>query len=109
MRISDWISDVCSSDLRDHQRRRRVLPFDAGAGVVLHVAHPAELDAAAPGEQRVLELGQDLRVRLLHHVSEHVQPATMGHRDEIGRAWCRERGGWSVWMSVVHVFFKKKT
>ena len=67
---------------RDHQRRRHVGADQPRPGVVLHVAHPAQLDAAAPGEQRVLELGQDLRVRLLHHVREHVQPAAVGHGDE---------------------------
>ncbi len=67
---------------RDDQRRRHVGAFDAGTGVVLDVAHPAELDPPAPREQRVLELGEDLRVRLLHHVRQHVEPAAMRHRDE---------------------------
>ena len=67
---------------RDHQRRRHVGTDQPRPGVILHVAHPAQLDAAAPREQRILELGQDLGVRLLHHVREHVQPAAVGHRDE---------------------------
>ena len=31
---------------------------------------------------RILELGEDLRVRLLQHVRQHVQPAAMRHADE---------------------------
>ena len=53
----------------------------ARAGVVLHVAHPAEIDAARAREERILEFGQHLRVRLLQDVREHVEPAAMRHRD----------------------------
>ena len=55
--------------------------FDARAGVVLDVAHPAEIDAQAVGQDRILELREDLRVRLLQDVREHVQAAAMRHRD----------------------------
>ena len=53
----------------------------AGAGVILHVAHPAEVDAQRLRRDRILELGEDLRVRLLQHVREHVQPAAMRHAE----------------------------
>ncbi len=66
----------------DHLLGQAVGPrLDARAGVVLHVAHPAEVDAQAVGENRILELGEDLRVRLLQDVREHVEAAAMRHRD----------------------------
>ena len=55
--------------------------FDARARVILDVAHPPQVDAQAVGENRILELGEDLRVRLLQDVREHVQAAAMRHRD----------------------------
>ncbi len=67
---------------RDDERLRPIGMFHARAGVVLHVAHPAEVDAAAAREERVLELREDLRVRLAHHVREHVQAAAVRHGDE---------------------------
>src|SRR3546814_1234758 len=84
MRISDWSSDVCSSDLR-------------GAAVT---AHPGEVIAQRP---TVLEVAlavadADLRDR---HAENAVRPwylAPKGPSDhiyptcpEIGRASCRER------------------
>ena len=66
----------------DHLLGQAVGPrLDARAGVVLHVAHPAEIDAQAVGEDRILELREDLRVRLLQDVREHVEAAAMRHRD----------------------------
>ena len=64
----------------------------ARAGVILHVAHPAEIDPQRLRGDRILELGQDLRVRLLQHVREHVQPAAMRHADHACAACrCRPR------------------
>ena len=41
---------------------------------------------------RVLELGEDLRVRLLQDVREHVQPAAVRHADHrVARAAARRR------------------
>ena len=53
----------------------------ARAGVILHVAHPAEIDARRTREQRILELGEHLRVRLLHDVRKHVQAPAVRHRN----------------------------
>ena len=67
---------------RHHQCRGQIVAtLDARARVVLHVAHPPEVDAPRAGEQRILELRQDLGVRLLQDVGEHVEPAAVGHRD----------------------------
>src|SRR3546814_2937504 len=78
MRISDWSSDVCSSDL---QRRAHVgePAADAGlhGGVVLH--HLVETVA-------VVEQGRGARG--LGHVGGQAGPGGV----EIGRASCRERG-----------------
>src|SRR3546814_1590857 len=63
MRISDWSSDVCSSDLARFHRRR---PGDRPAG--------RSLQARGPG-----------RTRLLSGLSAQSAEA------EIGRASCRER------------------
>ena len=51
------------------------------AGVVLHVARPPEVGSERPGRHRVLELGEDLRVRLVEHVRQHVQPAAVRHAE----------------------------
>ena len=52
------------------------------AGVILHVAHPSEVDAKALGDHGILELGEDLLVGLLENVGEHVQSAAMRHADD---------------------------
>src|SRR3546814_4752010 len=75
MRISDWSSDVCSSDL---QR--------LGAGLLGGKALGVRLD---PGH------GPAIRPCLLHRGEDAVEEAVAKTRDrlldEIGRASCRER------------------
>src|SRR3546814_4236521 len=80
MRISDWSSDVCSSDLRGAEQRacagaERRPPTrleDARHAFVDRVDRPH-----AAFEQR----------REDHQLEQDVEP-----RDQIGRASCRERG-----------------
>src|SRR3546814_18077971 len=102
MRISDWSSDVCSSDLTDdgnpfaHQLLRHLADAGAAAGRV-------EVD-----EWR-------FRIVVRHHA-----PGAGGHlrverrrlvgkkRHKIGRASCRERVCQYVSISVVAVSLKKK-
>src|SRR3546814_16453438 len=92
MRISDWSSDVCSSDLDDAGAERRLLALPPPL-----IVRPAAEEAAEEGivEQRGnralldLALGEDVdhrRRRLLDHRRE-------GQHDllKIGRASCRER------------------
>ncbi len=57
------------------------LRLDARAGVILDVTHPAKIDAQPLAGNRILELGQDLRVRLLQRMREHVEAAAVRHRD----------------------------
>ena len=54
----------------------------AGAGVVFHVAHPAQIDSQRALGDGVFELGEDLRVRLLEDVRQDVQAAAMRHPDD---------------------------
>jgi hypothetical protein len=49
------------------------------ARVVLHVTHPTEIGAQRPRSDRIFELRENLRVRLVEHVRQHVEPATMRH------------------------------
>ena len=49
--------------------------------MVLHVAHPAKVNPQPVFQDRILELRQDLRVRLLQDVREHVQSSAVRHRD----------------------------
>src|SRR3546814_20684343 len=98
MRISDWSSDVCSSDLvaladdflhRLHLREAHV----AGAQAT------AEVDAAAEADHQLRDEEGDDR-------QGHEQP----HRAdvEIGRASCRERVLQYVYISVVAVSLQQK-
>src|SRR3546814_15284083 len=86
MRISDWSSDVCSSDLQP-----------------LPVAMPHEI--GLPG------LAQHYRMRLgdfcvVTGIPSHGKSTFLN--EEIGRASCRERVCQYVSISVVAVPFKKK-
>src|SRR3546814_1106083 len=69
MRISDWSSDVCSSDLQVHQRRF------AGAGA----ADEPDFLAGADGQRQVVDDAAFLAVMEADVL------------EEIGRASCRER------------------
>src|SRR3546814_17421218 len=101
MRISDWSSDVCSSDLRQthgrfpaYERDRRM----SGQQRRALVASPADYAREAENLLRqqyefvpleeadmVIALGGDgFMLQTLHHMLES--------RRKIGRASCRERG-----------------
>src|SRR3546814_2974226 len=77
IRISDWSSDVCSSDLLEPSAH---LPVPGPGPVFLdphaiHAGARGSRDAAADGEQQILEFRRVL---------------LPGAGDEIGRASCRE-------------------
>src|SRR3546814_16611731 len=88
MRISDWSSDVCSSDLRRERRAARVL---VRASTSDRRGHADPRRAAGLTRRRR---------------STCPDPATIA---EIGRASCRERVCQYVSISVVDVSLKKKT
>src|SRR3546814_13709066 len=96
MRISDWSSDVCSSDLvwlfllLVHRRQAQVLEVEAEVRARRDRHHP-RLD--------------DLPVRIERKGQERIRvQATV----EIGRASCRERVCKYESISVVYVALKKK-
>src|SRR3546814_15487724 len=100
MRISDWSSDVCSSDLS----LERALGFVGFAEVHRLVG------VAAAGQLAGLRLRfypMDGRQLQLHALFVAVLMEELAH-PEIGRAPCRERVCTYVWISVVAVSLKKK-
>src|SRR3546814_20383648 len=103
MRISDWSSDVCSSDLHDEQDRNQVI-----AHVELHA--------------RVLERGETTFVRGQFFGGRALGPEEVADQDQgdddargndqeqqNGRAECRERGCQSVSISEGPESLKKKS
>src|SRR3546814_14054796 len=100
MRISDWSSDVCSSDLVD----RRILVTRKGSTAFEKGRHAADLNLCA-GEFR-----EEAR-----QTPAHIVELCRDRRDQrrfsrlkIGRASCRERVCPYVEISVVAVSLKKK-
>src|SRR3546814_11917735 len=95
MRISDWSSDVCSSDLRE---LFALLIFEADT------AFDHFIEA-----QRVFRLETIHHLRLKSRIDLAVtQNLNQFFGDEIGRASCRERVCQYVSISVVAVSLKKK-
>src|SRR3546814_9740679 len=80
MRISDWSSDVCSSDLPEQQRDR---PDES-----VHEELQRRLARAAVSPDRDDEVHGDQRKVPEHVEQEQVQG---GEHSQIGRAACRER------------------
>src|SRR3546814_16006018 len=94
MRISDWSSDVCSSDLAQHR-----------------IAETGEqLDHRGLHRQIVLDHQDGFAAA--HHRPDggwlRLYLGLLGARQEIGRASCRERVCQYVSISVVAVSLKKK-
>src|SRR3546814_4204848 len=84
MRISDWSSDVCSSDLRLRARDVAILK-----GIEQHEHQPlvvAEVTAAAAAH---VDLARRADRDQRHDIVR--RPVSFGHAKEIGRASCRER------------------
>src|SRR3546814_18089644 len=110
MRISDWSSDVCSSDLISHERRE-LLPVRRQEPVV-EVRRDAVL---APRDRVPLPPADDQPADLLAEVVEEVGVAHGRHTrvdavaglGGIGRAECRGRVGQYVLISVVAVSLTK--
>src|SRR3546814_11687353 len=99
MRISDWSSDVCSSDLID---RARAEPPDAAdaRGQPCHLRHELLVARLACKRDADREHGLNHRRarrymdRAIVEKGTRAAPGTEGlaERGKIGRASCRERG-----------------
>src|SRR3546814_19063558 len=105
MRISDWSSDVCSSDLIEYDRK-----LNSRNGVA-----PGEMHLDSIAESRGFD-GWEIKIR---DIADLQQFAPVHGRDRLtdrrrseaatlGRASCRERVGQSGWLSVGAVALKKK-
>src|SRR3546814_12436480 len=109
MRISDWSSDVCSSDLRrrfaGRQLRQvnaeRLRSFHAGADDMMRLAerHPRL------AHQPVGKIGRGREARS----GKRAPPVGAEGQSQIGRAACRERVWQYVEITVAGVTLKKKT
>src|SRR3546814_14832250 len=102
MRISDWSSDVCSSDLRVCQRGverrdRGHLAAAFGAASVARGEAGVDLDDQRAARRCGIERPDGHAAR---KAAEHAQ---------IGRGYCRERGCQPVSVSVVHGSYKTTT
>src|SRR3546814_21153535 len=101
MRISDWSSDVCSSDLLD-RAPRQIMTFGNGPHVCIgmHLAR-RELQIAL---EEFLAAIPDFRIapgaRIMPHLGGMVQPQTLplvwrSEERRVGKEWvskCRSRG-----------------
>src|SRR3546814_14407658 len=108
MRISDWSSDVCSSDLEESYRRAEAAQVHLlEYSLAVHLARePQRLVAKLPGTPptrakrlpEVARIGRHLRLlaraglQLRRHVLDAALERLAGQRvDKIGQATCRER------------------
>src|SRR3546814_12106716 len=103
MRISDWSSDVCSSDLHgviEYRRHGAIEPPDR--------LEPEWI--AAEQSNSTIILGQDAVLKLLRCIQPGIHPEAEMTRylHQIGRASCRERVCQYGEISVVAVSLKKK-
>src|SRR3546814_12366020 len=113
MRISDWSSDVCSSDLRRHDRRHDLCHKSRSREPVRLAASsffpPETTMRFAP---LLLALALAFPVAAVHGETRMpdapLAKAAQLREPEIGRGVGRERGCWSVWISVVAVCLNKK-
>src|SRR3546814_13750465 len=119
MRISDWSSDVCSSDLLGDRAILAVVDEAGGAELSRDIGRDIEIEIAilrhgelALGHVDALAAQQTLHACEPLVVDDARQPliaraignpgrAALGHVDQIGRASCREKVGTYVSISVV--------
>src|SRR3546814_17270663 len=108
MRISDWSSDVCSSDLllmRQSAGTVKKLAMELGGNAPFIVFDDADLDLAIDGvmASKFRNAGQTcvcanrilvqsgIHDAFVDRLSTAVRALKVGHGTEIGRASCRER------------------
>src|SRR3546814_11762925 len=93
MRISDWSSDVCSSDLNRRFWKLCIIDFDKTYAVAITLIFLS------------LKL---LQLDIHTNIFERKENLLTGFFSQIGRASCRERVCQYVSISVVAVSLKKK-
>src|SRR3546814_20589052 len=103
MRISDWSSDVCSSDLAFqglgfHGNAKHRQPCHRGR-------HARQMGRAARARDYYFQASLNGGTRI---VVKALWCAMCRHHLQIGRASCRERVCQYVWISVDAVSLKKK-
>src|SRR3546814_3185657 len=97
MRISDWSSDVCSSDLAAHLDRGEALAAPFVDEQLRHVILVVAFDRRKL-QRRLEQRVQDMKARLVRGKPGALllHPAERPHRDravgQIGTASCRESG-----------------
>src|SRR3546814_10969963 len=102
MRISDWSSDVCSSDLgpQSRSRPRERTPMQSQSKILEDMAKVASsaLGVAAGMRSEVEARFREQLERLLTQMDlvpreefDAMQAVAVAAREEIGRASCRER------------------
>src|SRR3546814_6293538 len=94
MRISDWSSDVCSSDLAREHLQKAVVPFEDGTREELDERRVQELVRFSDPWDNVFELFHGITYESRPVVTPYAAKFVtgdqgMGHT--IGRASCRER------------------
>src|SRR3546814_19773755 len=105
MRISDWSSDVCSSDLTDGQGR--MVSYGRVAAVAVVGNEDGAHHISAELYQALNDVGFTLAANAVSYwVGEAMQKTN--YNDPTGRASCRERGCQSVSISVVAGSLKKQ-
>src|SRR3546814_12750086 len=112
MRISDWSSDVCSSDLGAEHRGQYIVEImrDTARELAdrLHLRRLRDLALEARFLARILEAEQHRRLAQPAHSDDAHRYRIAALPRETGRASCRERVCQYVSITVVAVSYKQK-
>src|SRR3546814_15753675 len=123
MRISDWSSDVCSSDLSKFQDHDLELDLDLSDVMFVTTANSLNLPQPLLDRMEIIRLegyteDEKLEIAKRHLIPKQIEAHGLkdgefaltddGLRDQLGRPACRERGCQSVYISVVAEPLKKK-
>src|SRR3546814_11475779 len=109
MRISDWSSDVCSSDLGEGEDLAAEAELEAGEAALALGVEAAEVEPLRAARLQDLDGAPEQQVVRLAGAPLVAGPGGgVGGAGEIGRASGRDRGCQNGEVSVVAVSVKKK-